>query len=159
MESKFMEHVQIHTWMKIQTLSNRLLKFLLKLDYMTPTLELHKNLNILTINDMVKVNILSFVRNCLKGECPSLFNDYFTYSNHHYRTRTQMLYIPLHRTSMAASSVKIKGAKLWNTLPLLIKEKSNLKSFRNVIKNYYISLYWMKNKGYVGRYQDMYYKL
>ena len=126
---------------KIQTLSNRLLKFLLKLDFMTPTLALHKDLKILTVSDIVNVNIAVFVSNCLRGDCPSLFREYFTYPTHRYPSREPKLHVPSHKTALASTTVKIKGANLWNTLPTSIKEKFRLKSFSKILKDYYISKY------------------
>ena len=108
---------------------------------MTPTLELHKELNILTINDIIEVNILSFVRNCLHGECPDIFKEYFIYPEHRYSTRQPKLYIEPHRTNVAACRIKIKGAKLWNNLSPLIKNKSHLKSFAKIVKQNYINKY------------------
>ena len=48
---------------KIQILSNKLLKYLLKLDQDTPSNDLHKTIKILKVEDLVNVNILSFVKN------------------------------------------------------------------------------------------------
>ena len=126
---------------KIQTLSNRLLKFLLKLDIRTPTIVLHKKLNVLKITDNFEVNMLNFVRDCLYGDCPDLFKNYFVFSNHGHSVRIPKLYVHPHRTVFASLSVKIKGAQLWNNLPMHIKAKSNLKSFKKIVRCYYSSRY------------------
>ena len=85
--------------------------------------------------------ILSFVRNCLHGECPDIFKEYFIYPEHRYSTRQPKLYIEPHRTNVAACRIKIKGAKLWNNLSPLIKNKSHLKSFAKIVKQNYINKY------------------
>ena len=126
---------------KIQTLSNRLLKFLLKFDIRTPTLDLHKYMNILTVNDIKEVNILNFVRNCLQDDCPEIFRSYFVYPPHRHALRDPALYIQPHRTTMVSMSVQIKDATLGNKLPTHIKNKSRLKSFRNILRIHYISKY------------------
>ena len=126
---------------KIQILSNRLLKFLLKLDFMTPTSILHKNLNILTVSDLANMNIINFVSNCISGECPTVFKNYYTYPAHRYPTRALKLNIPPHKTTLASSTIKVKGVQLWDRLPNCIKDKYRLKSFRNIVKKYYLSMY------------------
>ena len=45
-----------------------------------------------------------------------------------------LLYIPNHVTNIAATSLKISGAKLWNNLENNFKNISKVKSFRNKIK-------------------------
>lgn len=126
---------------KIQVLSNRLLKFLLKLDINTSTSTLHKKLNILTVKDNYELNVLSFVRNCLQGECPNLFKNYFVYNLHRYSVRTPKLQIKPHRTTFASKSVSIMGAVLWNNLEEQFKSKAVLKSFRSILKSMFISRY------------------
>ena len=126
---------------KIQILSNKLVKFLLKLNPMTRTNELHNDFKILKVNDIFEVNVLSFVKKCLYGECPALFKDYFNYQQHNYNVRVNKLHVPQSRTILASSSVKIKGAILWNNLDTNVKSKSHLKSFTKLLKIHYINKY------------------
>ena len=62
---------------KIQTMQNKLLKLLLQLDILTATNILHKNLNILKINDLYKCSIMSFVNDTQVGKYPKIFEKYF----------------------------------------------------------------------------------
>ena len=126
---------------RIQTLSNKLLKFLLKLNPRTPTNRLHTDLKILKVNDIFEVNLLTFVRKCLYKECPSLFNDYFTYQQHNYNVRNPKLHVPRSRINLATNSVRIKGAVLWNALDSSVKSKANLKCFKGILKKHYIGRY------------------
>ena len=48
---------------------------LLQLGSLTPTNILHKNLNILTINDLYKYIILPFVNDTQIGKCPKVFGN------------------------------------------------------------------------------------
>ena len=92
--------------------------------------------------DIFEVNILMFVRNCLYGKCPSIFQNYFTYQQHNYPSRQPKLYIHRHRTNLAASILKIKGATLWNNLDTKTKDKAALISFKKILKSHYLSRYW-----------------
>ena len=69
MELKFMAVAQ----MCIQTIQNKLMKLLLKLDPKTPTDELHRGMNILKVSDIYKSNVLNFVNEILSGRCPEPF--------------------------------------------------------------------------------------
>ena len=128
---------------KIQILSNKLLKFLLRLNPRTSTDRLHADLKILKVRDIFEVNILSFVRKCLHGECPTVFNDYFTYPqhNHDFRNYDDKLRVPQTNIDLYENSVKVKGAVKWNNLQNSIKSKANLKSFRYILKMHYINKY------------------
>lgn len=126
---------------KIQILSNKLLKFLLKRHPRTPTNHLYNELKILKVTDIFEVNVLAFVKKCLYGQCPTIFQNYYTYQQHNYPSREPKLYIHRHRTNLAANSLKIKGASLWNNLDTEIKGKAALKSFKRILKVHYLSKY------------------
>ena len=119
---------------QIQTLQNKLMKVLLRKNYMYPTNQLHNDLNILKITDIFKQEILIFVFSQYHKLLPEIFNNYYvTFSNiHHIATRgsSTKFIIPKHYSNMGAWTVKIYGASLWNELPIHIKECSTVKSFR-----------------------------
>ena len=98
-------------------------------------------MNILTVKDNYELNVLSFVRNCLQGECPNLFKNYFVYNLHRYSVRTLKLQIKPHGIIFASKSVSIAGAVLWNNLEEQFKSKAILKSFRSILKSMFISAY------------------
>ena len=62
---------------KIQVLKNPLLKVLLKIDYRSPTDEIHKSMDILKINNIAEQKIVTFVRNYFINNLPPVFNDYY----------------------------------------------------------------------------------
>ena len=126
---------------RIQTMSNKLLKYLAKFDMQMPTVALHKYFEFLKVKDIYEVNVLHFVRNCLHNDSPNIFKDYFTFQTHNYRVRNRKLYLPPHRTKFGSLSLKIVGVGLWEKLPNDIKNKSRLKSFRKILKKFYLSKY------------------
>ena len=67
-----------------------------------------------------------------------VFDDYYSTlaEQHQIDTRNgqNLLYIPNHVTNIAATSLKISGAKLWNNLENNFKNIPKVKSFRNKIK-------------------------
>ena len=115
---------------KVQTISNKLLKYLLKMHYRTPTVELHKELKILLVKDIREVNTLSFVRNCLFNKCPAIFKNYYEFQQHSYHVRAKKLKIAKCNTNLGSSSIKLKGASLWNVLDKTVKDKAVYNNFK-----------------------------
>ena len=87
---------------------------------------------LLTIKDILKQETLTFVHSYFSKKLPPVFNDYFETlaSIHNINTRhgSNLLKIPRHSTNIAAASLKIQGAKLWNKLDSNLKKFPKLKS-------------------------------
>ena len=128
---------------KIQTLQNQLLKVLSEKNYRHPTEKLHKEFELLLVEDLAKQELLTFVHNYYSNTLPPVFNDYFDPFNHPYKTRYghNTIRLKIHDTEMAAASVLVKGAKLWNKLNASYKTITNRKNFRTKIKSDMIDLY------------------
>ena len=128
---------------KIQTLQNQLLKVLSGKNYRHPTEKLHKEFELLLVEDLAKQELLTFVHNYFSNSLPPVFNDYFDSFDHPYITRNghNTIRLKMHDTEMAAASVLVKGAKLWNKLNASYKTIKNIKNFRTKIKSDMIHLY------------------
>ena len=74
---------------------------------------------------------------------PPVFVDYFDSFDHPQITRNghNTIRLQMHDTEMAAASVRVKGAKLWNELDASYKTITNRKIFRTKIKSDIIDLY------------------
>ena len=102
---------------KLQVMQNKLLNLLLRLHPRTSTNDLHRNLNVLKLNDIYQTNTLAFVNECLVGNCPVHFRTYFKQTQRIYNYRnTGRLVIPRCRTVIGSSSCFVNGARLWNSL-------------------------------------------
>ena len=130
---------------RIQTLQNQLLKVLLRKDYRFSTNELHNSMDLLKINDIVEQEIVTFVHNYFSNKLPPVFDNYFSTlaDQHHRNTRNgqNLLYILNHGTNIAATSIKISGAKFWNNLENNFKTIPRIKGFRNTFKKQRVSSY------------------
>ena len=124
---------------RVQTLQNQLLKVLLGKKYRFPTDNLHRELNILKVKDITNQEILTFVHNYFANKLPAAFDNYYkTFSNFSDRiTRNSFTTIKIddHNTNIAARSLKISGAKIWNDLRSDIKSLPNVKKFKNEFKH------------------------
>ena len=124
---------------RVQTLQNQLLKVLLGKKYRFPTDNLHRELNILKVRDISNQEILTFVHKYFANKLPAAFDNYYkTFSNFSDRTtRNSFTTIKIddHNTNIAARSLKISGAKLWNDLRSDLKSILNIKKFKNEYKH------------------------
>ena len=97
---------------------------------------LFNSLNILTIFDIFKLELLKFVFDCLRKINPVQFHSFFNYNNNNINTanvRAFKLNPPQVRTTTyGLKSIKYKGSTLWNTIP------SSIRSEELIYKSLYI---------------------
>ena len=97
----------------------------------------------LLVEDLAKQELLTFVHSYFSNDLPPVFDNYFETLNHPYETRNGYSSIRTknHNTFIAAASVKVKGAKLWNDLDASYKILTKRKTFRSHLKSETIKLY------------------
>ncbi len=73
---------------KVQVMQNRTIKVQYNLDWLTPTNNLHRDLSILTVKDIFKLQVIKFVYKQTGNCLPSIFIMYYTTNPlvHRYRT-------------------------------------------------------------------------
>ena len=131
----------------LQILCNKLLRVFLKRAPDYSTNKLHKENDLLKINDLHKVLVLQYVHRSVyaKKNTPDNIKEYFKRNTtvHAINTRDKLL---LHakyqiKTAMGASSIYWKGVSLWNNLPLSIREIRDVKQFKNSLKLHFMASY------------------
>ena len=106
-----------------------------------------KSSNLLKLDDLLKVNILSFVYKATNNLTPSCFQDYFIYNSniHGYKTRQVErgeLYKKHRNTTMyGLRSMIYHGSSLWNNIPIYIRVSQSHSLFRTKLKAYSINQY------------------
>ena len=128
---------------KIQVLQNQLLKVLSNKKRRYSTEKLHREFDILMVQDIKNHEILTFVHNYFYNNLPPVFDDYFIKFNHRYNTRNvnNSYQIKSHNTDTAALSVQIDGSKQWNKLNNELKLIPKRKNFRKKIKKSLVDSY------------------
>jgi len=53
---------------------------------------------------------------------------------------TQLLFIPRHNLSLGSWSFRVSAPKVWNTLPLHVRQSQSLSAFRRHLKTHYFHL-------------------
>ena len=96
-----------------------------------------------------------FIHKCLYLRTSDNFNEWFilNHSKHNYLTRhnynnpsnkvaTNSLFIPLARTTnYGLKKLKVKGPKIWNSLPIVIRTTKSPYCFKKLLKLHLLSLY------------------
>ena len=112
-----------------------------------PSTPLFRLLNIVKLEDIFNLNVLTFVYKAMNKISSVYFHNYFTpdSSVHSFGTRQATrgdLFISFKRTTLyGLKTVKYFGSKLWNTPPLLIPVAGSVTSFRSKLKAYIIDSY------------------
>lgn len=89
----------------------------------------------------MKVRLITFANDCLLGNVPSPFTDYFSMRNIHYGLRHNLLFVPRVNTNIGLSSTKVIGANLWNGINSDTKKFRHKKKIKKHLVNYYINTY------------------
>ena len=112
------------------------LKFYPKKKYRYPTEKLHRELELLLVEDIANQELLTFVHNFFSNSLPPVFDNYFDTFDHPYQTRhgPKSIRIKKHSSETAAASVLVKGASLWNALDINLKNINKRKNFRAQFK-------------------------
>ena len=108
---------------------------------------LFNRLQILKLNDMFQLQVASFVYECTNNIAPAYFRNYFTKINtiHRINTRQSMkndLYaVSCNTTQYGLRSIHYSGVRLWNSLPMEIKDSNTLSNFKRKLKHHYLGCY------------------
>ena len=102
---------------------------------------LFKQLKILKLNEINKLNIASFVYKSING----LINSPIPYLPHvivpYNLRREPTLHIPLVTSDQSQRFVHYRGVKTWNDIDQNIRNSQTLSSFKRKLKSYFISCY------------------
>ena len=128
---------------KIQIKQNRALKVLFNKEFRTPTTEMHKELKILLVKDIAKVNLLKFVHQQRNDALPDAFQNYFSEVCHHHNRDTRQKHnLHVNRESaIGKKSTKYRGAIQWNSISKDIRNCETTKCFAMNLKSSIIEQY------------------
>lgn len=107
---------------------------------MESALPLLNLLDILTVNNIYKLQALKFIHLWHRKHLPNIFDNYFQYVRevHSYNTRhasQNNLYKVRHRTNIGKQKISAMATDLWQQLPLALKEQNNF-TFPKKLKQY-----------------------
>ena len=116
-------------------------------DRFAHSLPLFSDLQILKLDDIYHLYVSSFVYECHNNLAPNHFSDYFTqvFDIHHYNTRSAShgdFFLKRKNTlQYGLLSVCSNGAKIWNNIPLDIRNSPSVGNFKKKIKQLLLESY------------------
>ena len=126
---------------KVFILQKRALRTLFELPFDFPSVDLFSLLNVMSVRQRIFYFTAVETFKCLKGYGPQYFSDFFTVQSdvHDYHTRSTTrkdFYVPRWSTKYGQRSFQYRAAKVWNTLPVEIKQTTVLYTFKSDLKDY-----------------------
>jgi len=126
----------------LQRSQNKLIKLLSSKGKYDSATEIHNKLQIFTVEQLTIYFVCNFVFKSTNGMLPNVFENYFVFlrdTNHRSHRFINNLIIPFYRTELGCKSVKYSGAKMWNDLPMEIREINTLPCFKKHVKKYILT--------------------
>ena len=103
---------------------------------------LFKQMHSLKFHDLVKYQTAIVMFKLYYGKLPTLLQSRFKRSQNIHNTRTMNAFtVRYSRTNLKAMCISVWGVKLWNALPVNIKEIRSLYTFKIKVKAYLLSYY------------------
>ena len=129
---------------RLLKLQKRAARIILQADFMAPSKEIFQELGWLTFTQRVQYHIYVMVFKSLNGQAPEYLSNLLTKcSETNVRSlcssKQETLKVPFARTTYYEKSFSVTGPKLWNSLPIQIRQSSNLITFKQSVTSFYLS--------------------
>ena len=114
------------------------LRIVCKVPWNSHTSPIFSSLKTLKLVDINKLQTGCFMYNAMANNLPPQFNNYFvknTQIHTHFTRQSQQIHIYCPRTKVRKHSIKHFGSILWNSLPLVLKTKPSINTFKSAYKN------------------------
>ena len=122
-------------------LQKKAIKIIRSVPIRYPSNELFKEVNLLMLSQIYSLLCLSFIFKFLKDSLPDIFCGFFVQNKHiasRITRQEDMLHIPRHRTCLYGNTIKINGAKLWNTNCANFNRQCSIHFFKRKLKQKFI---------------------
>ena len=129
---------------KLIVLQNRAIRHITRASSRDHITKHYRSLNLLKLQDHLKLNDTIFVFNWINDKLPKSFASFFIRNTlvHNYNTRrANDLHKQSYTTTSSARSLRNRAISLWNSLPDGIKSQNSLTSFKRSLHNHFINVY------------------
>ena len=125
----------------LQVIQNKVVRTIYKLPFDTPIYILMNRSNWLSVNQMVVFHSLMSIYKILKTKKPKFLYDKINMNYEHYSHTTRAssrcdIIIPFLRLNLSMNSFLYRSMKLWNDLPIHIRDISETNRFKICVKTY-----------------------
>ena len=130
-----------HNHTRLIKLQKRAARLILKADILTPSDELFKELNWLKFPKRVLYHTGLMVYKALNGQAPTYVASMISFVSEHHARQTRSatsgtLHIPKSNSALLDNAFSVYAPKLWNNIPLEIKNIDNIFKFKKDLKTY-----------------------
>ena len=125
---------------RLLKLQKRAARIILQTDYSTPSAEMFAELGWQPINKRLAYNKAVFTYKALNGQTPQYISELLkpvaeTRDRHLRSSSNGTLAVPRSRTSVFDRSFSVSAPRLWNSLPIDIRNSTTLNGFKNSLRN------------------------
>ena len=123
-------------------MQKKLIRIITRSPYRAHTGPLFFANKILSVTQINTYMVGTYMYKCQNESVPQFLSNYFTRNNsiHEYNTRgANEIHVPFGRLDIRNFSIRIHGAKVWNSLPSFVKQSRSLELFKNTLRNYLFS--------------------
>ena len=128
---------------KLEVLQNRAVRLVTRSQFRASASPLFKQLHLLKIQDIRKIQIYLFMYKCKNALLPASCMHYcITHVHNPYNMRSNHDFVtPLYRTNIREQSISVLGPKVWESLPIALRVCESFDILKRVIRDYFISMY------------------
>ena len=129
---------------KIIILKNKIVRLMTYSDQRTPSSGLYKSLQILALDNVIKLTLITIAHSFHHKTLPKIFDNLFKYrkTSHSYNSRirsNQNFFKPSVNTNLGNNSIQYRGVEVWQFLKLNIKLLGST-NFRTQVKKYLLDI-------------------
>ena len=124
---------------KLHIQQKKAVRAICNVPYNSHSLPLFRELNILTIFDLINYHTSIFMYHYCNGSLPDIFVNYFANNNHYhtYNTRNASnLSTPFYKLNICHNFLHYRAVHIWNALPDCIKDCPTIFSFKRKLKSH-----------------------
>ena len=104
----------------------------------TPTIQLHKDLKLLLVQDIHNISIAHFIHKQRNNLLPEVFHNYFkpiSVVHHHNTKHSNKLFLESKRIQQGKIMTHYRGTLIWNSLPNIVTAIQMTASLKKICKN------------------------
>ena len=128
------------------SIQKKLIRLIVKKNRRAHSIPLFHQLKILQLTDLNKLNTALFVYKSLNNHISSPINFQIRNVEGYNLRNQQNIAIPIHSSRQSELFVHVRGARLWGEIPIEIRNKSSVNSFKYCLKKHYLEMYRVEHQ-------------
>ena len=125
----------------LETTQKKIIRNLLKKNRYEASSPLFKQLRLLKIDDICKLNALMFVYKTIHGIVNSSVTFTLRYVEAYHLRGESSLNVPFARTNQSKRFIHVRGAEVWNATPVGIRNSRTILTLKRKIKMHFLDSY------------------